>query len=188
MSEPAHHVHYTFADYLAFERTSNVKHEYLGGHIYAMAGGTPEHAALAAAVSGLIFAQLGNRSCRVDSSDLRVRAGDLVTYPDVTVVCGTLERAAEDPSTALNPTLVVEVTSPSTEEYDRGEKLERYQQIPSLAGVLIASHGEPRLEFWYRADATWIRSTASAGGRLELTAIGCTLSVDDVYGAAFGAA
>jgi Uma2 family endonuclease len=120
MSQPVHDVQYSFEDYVAFERSSNVKHEFWAGHIYAMAGGTPEHAALAASVSGLLFAQLADGPCRVYSSDLRVRAGELVTYPDVTVVCGTPASDPNDPGTTLNPTLVVEVTSPSTD----GEKLE----------------------------------------------------------------
>jgi Uma2 family endonuclease len=85
-----YHVRYTYAEYLAFESASNVKHEFCGGKIYAMASGTPEHAALQVVVSGLLFAQLRGGRCRAYSSDLRVRvlATGLVTYPDVTVVCG----------------------------------------------------------------------------------------------------
>jgi Uma2 family endonuclease len=186
MSEPAHRVYYSFSDYVAFERTSNVKHEFFAGRIYAMAGGTPEHAALAAALSGLLYVQLRSGTCRVYSSDLRVRAGDLVTYPDVTVVCGPLERDPEDENTARNPTLVVEVTSPSTEEYDRGEKLECYQQIPGLNAVLIASHRKPLLELWQRHGTSWTPTSAGPGERLELSATGSELRVDDVYRGVLG--
>ena len=181
MSQAAHPVRYTFADYVALERASNVKHEHLEGQIYAMAGGTPEHAAMAAAVSGLLFAQLRGKPCRVYSSDLRVRAKDLTTYPDVTVVCGPVQRDPEDTNTASNPNLVVEVTSASTEEYDRGEKLARYQEIATLTTVVIVSHREPSIDVWERAQQGWKRRSAHAGERVELPAIGCTLAVDDIY-------
>src|SRR5262245_39242529 len=93
VSTPAHRVLYTHAEYLALEGSSNVKHEFLGGQIYAMAGGTPEHAALAAAVIGLLFPQLRAGRCRAHDSDLRVRvpATGLSTYPNVTVICGPRE-------------------------------------------------------------------------------------------------
>jgi Uma2 family endonuclease len=136
MAQAAHPVRFSFAEYVSLERSSNVKHEHLNGQIFAMAGGTPEHAAITAAASGLLFSQLRGRPCRVYSSDLRVRAADLTTYPDVTVVCGDVERDPADPNTARNPKFIVEVTSPNTEDYDRGEKLERYQQIPGLASFL----------------------------------------------------
>ena len=102
MSAPAGLHHYTYADYLALEAASNVKHEFLAGEIYGMAGGTPEHAALSVAVSGALLAQLRGSPCRVYSSDLRVRvlATGLATYPDVTVVCGEAERDPENSTTA----------------------------------------------------------------------------------------
>ena len=118
-----HGVRYTYADYLAFEATSNVKHEFLDGQIYAMAGGTPEHTALQAAVIGLLFSQLDGSPCRPHTSDLhvRVRATGLATYPDLTVICGPPERDAPHPATVLNPTLIVEVLSDSTEDFDRND-------------------------------------------------------------------
>jgi Uma2 family endonuclease len=169
---------------VAFERTSNVKHEFWSGQIYAMAGGTPEHAALAASVSGLLFAQLDVGACRVYSSDLRVRAGDLVTYPDVTVICGSPVPDSRDASTTLNPVLVVEVTSPSTERYDRAEKLALYQQVPTLQAVLLVAHDQCRLELWTRGSDTWQFQSAGPGERIELSAVGVTLAVQDVYGRA----
>jgi Uma2 family endonuclease len=181
MAQPVHPVHFTLPDYFAFERSSNVKHENLAGQIYAMAGGTPEHAALAAAVSGNLFLQLKDGPCRLYSSDLRVRAGDLITYPDVAVVCGPVQRHVDDANTALNPKLLVEVTSPSTEEYDRGEKLGYYQQIGALDIVLVVSHREASIDVWRRTVRGFERSVGGAGSRIELVPIGCTLSVDDVY-------
>ena len=137
MAQAPHRVRYTRAEYIAFERSSNVKHEYLDGVIYAMAGGTPEHAAFAVNVSTLLSLALRDRPCRVHSSDLRIRVVDtgLETYPDVTVLCGRVELDAEDRNVVCNPIVVVEVTSPSTEEYDRGEKLEHYKRIPSLQEI-----------------------------------------------------
>jgi len=188
MSQPAHRVHYTFAEYIALEQASNVKHEYLKGQIYAMAGGTPEHAALAAAVSGLMFAQIQKGRCRVYSSDLRVRvlATGLATYPDVTVMCGPVERDPDDKNTAVNPTVIVEVTSTGTEEYDRGEKLEGYQKIPSVRDIVLVSHREHKIETWQRRGDEWTRVAAGRGERVRLDSIGCTLDVDAVYQAAAG--
>src|SRR5258706_13715183 len=121
MTSPAHHIQYSWQDYLALEASSNVKHEFLGGQIYGMAGGTPEHAALAAAVIGLLFAQLRGDGCRAYDADLRVRTpSGLATYPDVTVIFGPSERDEADPQAVTNPALIVEVLSRSTEEYDAG--------------------------------------------------------------------
>jgi Uma2 family endonuclease len=181
MSQPLHDVVHSFEDYVVFEGGSNVKHEFLGGHIYARAGGTPEHAALAASVTGFLIAQLGDGPCRAHSSDLRVRAGDLVTYPDVTVVCGQLESDPRDSSTTLNPTRVVEVTSPSTERYDRGEKLEHYQRIESLRAVVLVAHDEPRRSVWLRGPAGWETKVAGPWEGIELPGIGATLSVRELY-------
>src|SRR5882724_10074423 len=97
MPAPLHKINYAYAEYVALEASSNVKHEFLGGQIYGMAGGTPEHAALAAAVIGLLFGQLRGGRCRVYDADLRVRTlSGLTTYPDVTVICGPSERDETD--------------------------------------------------------------------------------------------
>ena len=125
------------------------------GEIYGMAGGTPEHAAaLSAAVISALLTQLRGGPCRVYSSDLRVRvlATGLATYPDVTVVCGEAERDPESPTTIVNPRLVVEVLSDSTMDYDRGEKLQHYRQIPSLEGVVLVWHTQRRIDVWARGD------------------------------------
>src|SRR5690242_19737220 len=110
-----------------------------------MAGGTPEHAALAMAVGAQLNNQLKGSKCRVFSSDLRIRVQSsvLATYPDVTVVCGPTERDPENAVTVTNPKLVVEVTSSSTEDYDRGAKLQQFQTIPSLVAIVIVSHRKP---------------------------------------------
>lgn len=183
MSTAARHVHYTYGEYLALEEQSPTRHEYLDGEIYAMAGGSPDHAALAASMIRLLGASLRS-GCRVFTSDLRVRipASGLSTYPDVAVVCGPSLRAADDALAVVNPILLVEVTSPSTEEYDRGEKLRQYQQISGLAEILIVSHQEPRITSFQRAaDGRWTVAEARWGQTLALTSTGGTLVVDDLY-------
>lgn len=179
----AHH-RYTWGEYLAHERASNVKHEFFGGEIFAMAGGTPEHAALAAAVIRDLGGQLRTRPCLAYTSDLRVRVATtgLATYPDVTVLCGELQCDPNDPNTALNPTVIVEVLSNSTEEYDRGEKFEHYQQIATLQEYVLISHREPCMEVFRRSPAgTWVRGEARLHATLQLESIGCELSTDDIY-------
>ena len=176
-------MHYTYAEYLALEEESPIRHEYLDGEIYAMAGGTPDHAALAAAVLAILRPQLP-RGCRAFTSDLRVRIGStgLTTYPDGAIVCGGTQRAAEDPVAVTNPTVVVEVTSNSTEAYDRGEKLRHYRAIGTAREIVIVSHREPRITLHRRGDGdTWSSAEALAGGSLTLDSIAAVLHVDDVY-------
>lgn len=175
---------YSYSEYVVLEEGSAVRHEFFDGEIYAMACGTPTHAALAATVIRLVGAQVPF-GCRVYSSDLRVRVPEtgLSTYPDVTVVCGQTTRAVDDPLAITNPVLLVEVTSPSTEEYDRGEKLTHYQRLPSAKELLVVSHREPHLLLHRRgADGVWnVVVEVKAGQTLELTAVGARISVDDVY-------
>jgi Uma2 family endonuclease len=135
----AHPVFYSFAEYVQLEELSSVKHEFLGGRIYAMAGRTPEHAALTMAVGIALGAALEGSRCRAYSSDLMIRvpATGLGTYPDVTVVCGPRETDPESKNAVTNPALLVEVTSKSTEEYDKGEKFDHYKQIASLREYIL---------------------------------------------------
>jgi len=178
---PPHH--FTYAEYLALEAVSNVKHEFLDGEVYAMAGGTPTHAKLSAAVGGLLYQQLRGGTCRVYSSDLRVRvlATGLATYPDVTIVCGDLATDPENEDTAVNPCVVVEVLSNSTERFDRGEKLQHYRQIPSLGAVVLVWQREPRIEVWSRAADGWMARASGDGETAVIPVIDCALAVDDVY-------
>lgn len=184
MSEPARLPHYTYDEYRRFEASSNVKHEYLDGQILAMAGGTPEHAALAASTCTLLGQLLGAGPCHWFGSDLRVRvrATGLATYPDGTVICGDLERDPDDRNNAVNPTLVVEVSSESTETYDRGAKCEHYRKIPSLREYLLVCHRERSIERWWRdASGQWQSERAGRGDTLRLAALDIVLAVDAVY-------
>lgn len=184
MGEPAHRPHYSFREYVLLEDMANVRHEYLDGDIYAVAGGSPEHAAMASNLSAALHSQLRGRPCRVHSSDVRVRVVEtgLATYPDVTVVCDELQRDAEDANTVVNPTFVAEVTSPSSGAYDRGDKRAQYQRIPALRAILIVAHDEVRVELWQRErDQPWAQTVYGAGEVVELPSLRCELSVDDVY-------
>ncbi len=174
---------YTYEDYALLEQHSQVRHEFLDGEIYAMAGGTPEHAALAASVLRHIGNQLP-AGCRTYTSDLRVRISksDLTTYPDGAVVCGKVVAAIEDPLAATNPKLIVEVTSPSTEAYDRGAKLEHYRGLESLREIVVVSHDERRVELHRRNEkGIWSVVSASEGQTLQLESLGARLEIAEIY-------
>ncbi len=177
--------HYTYCDYIAVERDSPTKHEFLDGEIYAMSGGTAEHAALAAETLYLLMAAVRDKPCRVYTSDLRiyVEAVGLATFPDGIVVCGPLEQHQSSPeSTCLNPTVLLEVTSDSSEEYDTSTKLESYRTIPTLRDYIIVSHRERRITVHSRAnDQEWTTRSATAGGHVDIGSIDADLSVDQIY-------
>jgi len=176
-------LHYTFAEYLRHEAESGDKHEYVAGLILAMAGGTLEHGALASAVIIALGTQLRGRRCRIFDSDarIRVRKSGNAYYPDASVVCGTLEVDTADPDSMINPVLLVEVLSPSTAEYDRGDKLVDYQHIASLRHIVHVAHDEHCIDVWARAGDSWAKTTYREGSTAELTAIDCTLDVTELY-------
>jgi Uma2 family endonuclease len=184
MAEPATS-RMTYDEYLVAEAAAEVKHEYLRGEVFAMAGGTPTHARLAAAVIRELSNALADRPCEVFTSDLRVRieATDLSTYPDVTVVCGDLQHSDVDVNAATNPILIVEILSESTEAYDRGEKFAHYRRLPSLREYLLVSPHAPRLEAYARnAEGEWVLHEAGVGESLTLRSLdGVRLQTDAIY-------
>lgn len=180
MAQSTHPHPYTYAEYLDLEVSSQEKHEFLGGQVFQMAGGTPEHGPVAMAVARDLGNALAGRPCRVFSSDVRVRirATGLTTYPDLSVVCGTLEKDDVDPQALVNPVLIVEVLSPATEAYDRGAKASHYRQIPALQELMLVSLGEQRVEVHRRTErGTWELTEVRAGGTLRLTSLDVTLEV-----------
>lgn len=175
---------YTYDEYRLFEEANPARHEFINGQILAMAGGTPAHARLQAAVLYALERRLEGHSCQPFPSDLRVRiaATGMATYPDVTVVCGPIQSDPADPHAVSNPSLVVEVLSDRTEAYDRGEKFEQYKQIPALQLYLLVSHRERRIETWARAvDGSWSEILAGRGESIGLGALGIELTVDEIY-------
>lgn len=176
---------YTYADYVALEMVSADKHEFLDGEIYAMAGGSEEHSALAAVMVRTLGNAIGDRPCRVHTSDLRlyVESVGLATFPDASVICGPLEQHDPSPrATALNPTILVEVTSDSSESYDTGPKLEFYRTIPSLREYVIVSHRQRRITIHTRgSDDLWITREASPGDSVAVPSLSTELAVDEIY-------
>ncbi len=174
----------SYAEYLAAEAVAEVRHEYLNGDVWEMAGGTIEHGALAAAVARELGVALRGKPCRAFSSDVRVRVPetDLATYPDLSVVCGQLETAKDDKDAITNPVVLVEVLSDSTEAYDRGAKWAHYRRIASLHEYVLVSQAEPLIEVYRRTPGGRFELLeARAGETIELASIGARLDVSGVY-------
>ena len=176
---------YTYTDYVALELDSPTKHEFLDGEIYAMAGGTEEHSALAAEMIGILRTAVQDQPCRVHTSDLRIyaEAVGFATFPDGSVICGALEQHPPSPkTTAMNPTVLVEVTSDSSEEYDTREKVDLYRTIASLREYVIVSHRERRITVHTRSEGgEWTVRMAISGGRVAIGSIRAEIAIDDVY-------
>jgi Uma2 family endonuclease len=170
--------------YIARERAAQAKSEFLRGRTYAMSGGSPRHNLIVANVIGALGTALRDRPCVVLSSDQRVcvEPTGLYTYPDVTVVCGGLRTHRRFDDTLVNPTVVVEVLSPSTEAYDRGIKFAHYRRVESLREYVLVSQTERLIEHYAREDdGSWRLTTWSETGHVPLRAAGCELSLGDVY-------
>lgn len=175
---------YTVREYVAIEDASiAVKHEYVSGAIYAMAGGSPEHAALANALAMLIGNHLRGGPCRTYSSDLRIaiERAEVFTYADLTVLCDPIERHPSSPTHVTNPRVVVEVLSASTERYDREQKRLYYQQLESLEEYVLVAQDRRRIEVWRRSDDGWISEAFGVGQTAPLASIGYELAVDELY-------
>jgi Uma2 family endonuclease len=176
---------HTYADYVAVEQDSSTKHEFFDGEIYAMAGGTEEHSALAARVLSRLDNAIGERPCRAHNSDLRiyVEAVGLAAFPDCAVICGPFEQHGGSPkATALNPLVLVEVTSDSSEDYDTGLKLDAYRQIPSLQDYIVVSHRERCITVHHRGSSNqWTTTVASRGEAVEVPSLNTRLFVDEIY-------
>lgn len=175
--------YYTIEQYAEMEESAPYKSEFIAGRIYAMSGGTPSHSLIA----GNIILELGNKlksgPCKVYTSDLRVGIMplDIETYPDVTIVCGEPHINPFDKNSIINPSVIFEVLSPSTERYDRGEKWEHYQRLDSLQEYLLVSQHKPKIEHYVRQDnGTWI-FTSTEGLDAAVTILGASLSLAEVY-------
>ena len=177
--------HYTPQEYLALERAAEYKSEYLRGEIFAMAGASREHSLISSNLNGEVRAQLRESPCEVHGSDMRVKVlrTGLYTYPDVIIACGDLQFEDSVPDILLNPKVIFEVLSDSTEAYDRGKKFGHYRQIPSLMEYVLVSQTEPLIERYARTpDDSWLL-TVSKGleAVLQLESVPCRLRLVDVY-------
>ncbi len=172
----------TPSEFFAWEAGQLDKHEFFYGEVFSMAGGTPEHSLLTTRAVIQIGNQLAGGPCEPFNSDLAVEvdAKGHYCYPDLTVVCGAVERSEHGPA-VTNPTVVVEVLSPSTAAWDRGGKLERYRRIPSLQAVVFAETDRVHADAVVRDGDRWMIQDADADGQLALDAINVTLDVAALY-------
>jgi Uma2 family endonuclease len=181
-SEPKHRL--TVHDYLTLERRAETRSEYLEGEMFAMAGASHEHNVIVTNVVAALRPQLRSKGCTLYANDMRVRTPtDFLAYPDVIVLCG--EKRFDDPrrDTVLNPTVIFEVLSESTQEYDRGTKLAHYREIPALAEVLLIAQDRPHVEHYLRqATDRWLLTEIhDLQQTLDLSSVGCKLALVDVY-------
>lgn len=172
-------------EYLALERQADTRSEYLDGEMFAMTGATRWHNLVTTNLSRDLSTQLKRRACEVYSSDQRVhvpRTG-LYTYPDVVVVCGEPRFQDDQLDTLLNPKLLIEVLSPTTEGYDRGKNFEHYQSVESIAEYLLVDQTRPRVEHYFRQDGNrWVLTVlASLDATVALPSIQCELALAEIY-------
>ena len=182
-AEPQHKL--SAEEYLAFERQSETKHEYLDGEVVAMSGASRAHGRISWNLSGAFYPQLENQGCEAFAGDMRVHVPvtDRYTYPDLVVACGEPQFEDAELDTLTNPTLIAEILSPTTEDRDRGTKLFQYRSIPSLEVILLIAQDKVHVEqFLRQADGSWILTDFEGLDTvLELPSIGSRLALSDVY-------
>jgi Uma2 family endonuclease len=175
----------TEIEYLDLERSLESRNEFFGGEMFAMSGGTPRHSQIATNLAREFGSKLKERNCILYNSDLRlkVEATGLFTYPDLSVVCGPLQFAPGTDDTVVNPRLIIEVLSDSTEAYDRGKRFENYRQMPSLREYLLVSQKEPRIEQFVRQETEqWLlREAAGLEATLDLPSLEIKIFLAEVF-------
>jgi Uma2 family endonuclease len=195
MSLPQTQIRYTEDQYLSIEREADERHEYLDGQIYAMAGESPEHGAICTNLTTEIALQLRRTPCQAFAKDMRVRSGPLprrrysqkglYSYPDLVVVCGEMQLLDENRDVIVNPKVIIEVLSPSTEAFDRGEKFQRYRtHNPSLTDYLIVAQNRPSVEHFARQEnGQWViaASAVDLSESVHIASIDCTLQLAEIY-------
>lgn len=175
---------WTLEQYLAFELEQDTRHEFIEGQVYVMAGATERHNQIASAIHYALYGQLLERDCSVFQTDMRVQvAEDASFYPDIVAFCGQAQYADEKRMILLNPTLIIEVLSPSTEDYDRGRKFKQYRHLDSLKEYVLVSQDKMQVDHYVRQDEdTWLLQGFSApDSKIVLSSIGCSLLMSDIY-------
>lgn len=182
-SVPQGDIKMTAAEYLEWERAQTERHEFLNGDVFLMAGGTRRHSLIAENVKAELRSLLRSNDCEVHGSDMRVlvKATGLYTYPDGLVACPPFENEPADVLT--NPVLLIEVLSPSTEDYDRGRNFAHYRQIPSLREYLVVSQDEAKIEQHQRTENNlWLlREVTGIDQTLHLASLNLDLAFSEVY-------
>jgi Uma2 family endonuclease len=175
----------TADEYLEFDRSAEFKHEYVFGEIVPMASGTPNHSAIGSNINAALWNRLRGKPCRSFDSNLRLslRRNSLYSYADVTVVCGQPEYLDDKLDTVTNPKLVAEVLSPSTRNYDLGDKTRAYWSVPSLTDLLLVEQDKVSIEYWSRVPGgEWIKKIlSSVGDTLKIDSLGCELPAAEIY-------
>jgi len=171
--------------YLVSERASLIKHEYYHGHIYAMTGGKEPHNLIAGNTLAALHGQLRRTPCRVYPSDMRVKVllTGLNTYPDIVVICGQPQFTDAIHDTITNPTIIIEILSPSTERYDRGMKFQNYRTIDTLQDYILIAQDQYHIEHYIRQEnGQWLlQEVTELDGEIHIQSIECKLRLDDVY-------
>jgi Uma2 family endonuclease len=183
-AQPFEKRHWTAQEYLAWERQQPTRHEFFQGEVFALGGATREHNLLVVNITAELRSALRKKPCETSASDMRVKvpATGLYTYPDASVVCGKPEFEDDTLDTLLNPLVLVEVLSDSSERYDRGKKFEQYRSIPSLTDYVLVAQDRALVEHFRRGEGgTWVLREVRAGGRVELSGPACALEVDEIY-------
>jgi len=178
----------TYAEYVAFAETAELKHEFIDGEIVAMSGGTIAHGRLIGRVTALAGRALEGRPCVVLPAEVRVRirAADRATYPDLFVVFDSVEADPDDDYAVVNPTVIVEVLSSSTADSDRGDKFAAYRRLRSLREYVLVSQKEQRIDVYRRDGRRWNLDEYRSGETFKLESISVELVVDEVYSDALG--
>ena len=176
---------FTREQYLELEATAEYKHEYANGEIFAMSGASRRHVTINDSLTVLLRTQLRGKQFRPYSSNLRlwIPPSDLYTYPDLMVVCGDEQLGPGDPDSIVNPTVIFEVLSPSTESYDRGKKFHHYLQVPSLQDYVLIAHDEVQVEHYIikAPQCATYRSLTDLNDTLDLVSINCSLPLREIY-------
>src|SRR4051812_28242241 len=177
--------HYTPEEYLELERAAEYKSEYINGEIYAMTGGSEEHNTIAGNIYMSLRTQFRGRPCRAYIIDVRMRvsATKLHTYPDVMAVCGPRQFGEGPKDTLLNPTVIFEVLSPSTELYDRGDKFAHYRRLTSLTDYVLIAQNRAWVEHYGLRDDRWtlVTEASDLSESIHMESIGCTLALAEIY-------
>jgi len=174
----------TPGEYLEIERKSEIRSEYIAGRMYAMSGASRRHALIAGNLHGEIWSQLRGGACEAYMNDLRVKVSPtgMYTYPDVVAVCGEVLLEDDHFDTLLNPTVIVEVLSESTEAYDRGEKFAHYRRLDTLREYVLVAQDKIRVEHFLREGEQWVLSEVSGlDATLHLGSIDCHIALATIY-------
>ena len=175
----------TEAEYLLFERESDIKHEFLNGRVYAMAGASWEHNQIFTATLASLYAQLRGKNCTANPSDQRVKVmqTSFIAYPDISVVCGEPRFAGDEYETITNPIVIIEILSDSTEGYDRGVKFQNFRNFPTLQDYILISQDKARIEGYTRQDnGKWLLTdTIGLNSVHKIASIECVLKLKEIY-------